>query len=94
MTGKRETQAYVRFDACLRAHYADIVAYALRRLDDRRAADDVAAETFAVAWRRVDSIPPEPLPWLLGVARHVRAAGAAEHRGGLVAAEALPGGQP
>ncbi len=29
------------------------------------------AETFLVAWRRLDQVPAEPLPWLLGVARRV-----------------------
>jgi RNA polymerase sigma-70 factor, ECF subfamily len=60
-----------RFDACFRAHYADVLAYALRRLGERGAAEDVAAQTFAVAWRRLDALPADPLPWLFGVARHV-----------------------
>jgi DNA-directed RNA polymerase specialized sigma24 family protein len=30
-----------------------------------------AAQTFAVAWRRLDALPADPLPWLLGVARRV-----------------------
>lgn len=34
-------------------------------------ADDVVAETFLVAWRRLDDIPTAALPWLLGVARNV-----------------------
>jgi len=35
-------------------------------------ADDVVAETFLVAWRRLDDVPTDdPLPWLLGVARNV-----------------------
>lgn len=34
-------------------------------------ADDVVADVFLVAWRRLDDVPPEPLPWLLGVARRV-----------------------
>lgn len=35
-------------------------------------ADDVVAETFVVAWRRLDDVPSDdPVPWLLGVARNV-----------------------
>jgi RNA polymerase sigma-70 factor, ECF subfamily len=30
--------------------------------------DDLAAETFLVAWRRFADVPPQPLPWLLNVA--------------------------
>jgi RNA polymerase sigma-70 factor (ECF subfamily) len=48
-----------------------VLAYALRRLRDRSAAEDAAAETFLIAWRRLDDIPGDPLPWLLGIARHV-----------------------
>jgi len=60
-----------RFDKCFRQHYARVLAYALRRLAERSAAEDIAAETFLVAWRRLDGIPGDPLPWLLGIARHV-----------------------
>jgi RNA polymerase sigma-70 factor (ECF subfamily) len=60
-----------RFDECFRQHYARVLAYALRRLPDRSGAEDVAAETFLVAWRRLDDIPSDALPWLLGIARHV-----------------------
>jgi RNA polymerase sigma factor (sigma-70 family) len=60
-----------QFDECFRRHYARVLAYAMRRLPDRSAAEDVAAETFLVAWRRLDDIPGDPLPWLLGIARHV-----------------------
>jgi RNA polymerase sigma-70 factor, ECF subfamily len=45
-------------------------AYAARRVGVD-AADDVTAETFMTAWRKLDDLPPEPLPWLYGVARHV-----------------------
>jgi RNA polymerase sigma-70 factor, ECF subfamily len=34
-------------------------------------AKDVAAETFLVAWRRLDDVPAEPRLWLFGVARKV-----------------------
>ena len=60
-----------RFDECFRRHYTRVLAYAMRRLPDRSAAEDVAAETFLVAWRRLDDVPSDPLPWLLGIARHV-----------------------
>jgi RNA polymerase sigma factor (sigma-70 family) len=63
--------AEARFDVCFRAHYAAVLAYALRRLGERGTAEDVAAETFAVAWRRLETLPADPLPWLFGIARHV-----------------------
>jgi RNA polymerase sigma-70 factor (ECF subfamily) len=66
-----EHEARARFDECFRAHYADVLAYGLRRLGDRAAAADVASETFVVAWRHRDALPDEVLPWLFGVARHV-----------------------
>jgi RNA polymerase sigma-70 factor, ECF subfamily len=69
LTASRDVEA--EFDACFRAHYAEVLAYALRRLGERGAAEDVAAQTFAVAWRRLDALPADPLLWLLGVARHV-----------------------
>jgi RNA polymerase sigma-70 factor (ECF subfamily) len=31
------------------------------------------AETFLIAWRRLDDLPGEPVPWLLGTARRVLA---------------------
>ena len=45
-------------------------AYLWRR--DPELADDITAETFLVCWRRLDAVPAEPLPWLLGVARNIR----------------------
>ena len=59
-----------RFDECFQANYARVLAYCLRRLGDRAAAEDVAAQTFLVAWRRRDQMPADQLPWLLGIARH------------------------
>jgi RNA polymerase sigma factor (sigma-70 family) len=54
------------------AHYRQIGAYARRRVGEVDA-EDVTAETFLVAWRRMDAIPPggATLPWLYGVARRV-----------------------
>lgn len=47
-----------------------VYAYA-RRHSDASAAEDIVAETFLVAWRRLSDVPDDPLPWLLVVARNV-----------------------
>jgi RNA polymerase sigma-70 factor (ECF subfamily) len=62
-----ESDQFVRL---YKAYYAGVLAYARRRVGEDAAAD-VAAETFLVAWRRPTSVPDQPLPWLLGVARNV-----------------------
>lgn len=68
----QETEAAdSRFEAVFVAHYPDVLAFALRRVDGRASADDVVADTFAVAWRRRDKLPEPALPWLYGVARRV-----------------------
>jgi RNA polymerase sigma-70 factor, ECF subfamily len=53
-------------------HAAGVRAYALRR-SDPQTADDVCAEVWAIAWRRIDDIPQDARPWLFGVARRVLA---------------------
>lgn len=47
------------------------MAFAIRRVGTREDAEDVLAETFAVAWRRRGEIPEPPLPWLYAVAGNV-----------------------
>ena len=64
--GTREVE---RFEAIYREHFESIEAYARRRLPAR--ADDVVSETFLVAWRRLEHVPEDALPWLYGVARRV-----------------------
>ena len=61
MGNERERDAGGRFSAEYGALYGRIHAYAQRRVG-AEAADEVAAETFLVAWRRLDAIPSEPLP--------------------------------
>jgi RNA polymerase sigma factor (sigma-70 family) len=60
------------FEELFAAHYWAVRGYVLRRAPSA-AAEDVVAETFLVAWRRVDTIGEDPLPWLLGVARRILA---------------------
>lgn len=59
-----------RFTSIYDAHHRQVYAYAVTRAG-REHADDVVADTFLVAWRRVHELPAAPLPWLLGVARNV-----------------------
>jgi RNA polymerase sigma-70 factor (ECF subfamily) len=56
------------------ANFADVWRFARRRVDSGPEADDIAAETFAVAWRRRDELPAATARlWLFGVARLVLA---------------------
>ena len=57
------------FNALYDAHYDAVRAYAWRR--DPAFADDIVAEAFLVAWKRLEDIPGDAaLPWLLGVSRN------------------------
>lgn len=59
-----------RFERIYRENFRPVLRFAAARIDPERA-KDVAAETFLVAWRRLDDVPAEPRAWLLGVARKV-----------------------
>jgi RNA polymerase sigma factor (sigma-70 family) len=50
-----------------------VVAYAMRRTLNTEDAADVVAETFAIAWRRLETVPDgeREVPWLYAVARRV-----------------------
>jgi RNA polymerase sigma-70 factor (ECF subfamily) len=59
-----------RFERIYRENFRAVLRFAATRIDPERA-KDVAAETFLVAWRRLDEVPAEPRPWLFGVTRRV-----------------------
>ena len=63
-----------RFQALYDAHHGALVAYAQRRTSPVDA-QDVVADTFTIAWRRLREVPEgdAALPWLYGVARRVLA---------------------
>lgn len=68
------------FEAMFRAHYDDLVRYALRRVGQDAAAD-VVGEVFVVAWRRRAELPTgAERVWLYGVAANLIAN---ERRGAL-----------
>jgi len=52
------------------AHLGAVTAYARRR--GSRDADEIAAETMSIAWRRFADVPrDDPLPWLYATARNL-----------------------
>jgi RNA polymerase sigma factor (sigma-70 family) len=78
--------ALAQFDALFTAYQRPVLAYAMRRTPTPSDAEDVASETFTIAWRKLDAVPAdEPLPWLYAVARRVLA----NHRRGLGRRERL-----
>jgi len=62
------------FSAVYRECYPRVLAYAASHAGAQRA-EDITSETFTIAWRKLDQMPSNALPWLLGIARNlVRAA--------------------
>lgn len=62
-----------RFTSLYEAAYAALLRFAQRRVHATHA-EDVVAESFLVAWRRLDDLPPRPddaRAWLFGIARGV-----------------------
>lgn len=62
-----------RFTVLFKANRLDILKYLIRRSASPEEAADALAETFLVAWRRIDIVPNglEGRLWLYGVARNV-----------------------
>lgn len=52
------------------SHYARVVRYVEGQLSDRATAEDIAAEVFDIAWRKLDPGEPFGLPWLIRTAMH------------------------
>jgi RNA polymerase sigma factor (sigma-70 family) len=74
VTETTPTSPLARFDALFTDFQRAVLAYAMRRTATTADAEDATAETFTIAWRKLDSIPTEaPLPWLYAVARRVLA---------------------
>ncbi len=75
-----DDQRRARLEGLFAGYAAVVLAYARRRADSATA-DDVLSEVFVIAWRRLEQVPVEPVPWLLACARHVLAhAHRGEHR--------------
>jgi RNA polymerase sigma factor (sigma-70 family) len=57
-----------RFTELFNAHHTQVLAYVRRRLAPD-IADDALADTFLAAWKSLDRLSGDPLPWLYGLAR-------------------------
>ncbi len=64
--------AEILFKELYQDHYGPILAYCRRRTGHADA-HDAAAEVFAIAWRKIDTLPAEKArrPWLYGIAYRV-----------------------
>lgn len=70
----------IRLHELWERHSPAITRYALRHVGPDQA-EEVVAETFLVAWRRLAHIPGDALPWLIVVARNtIRAAHRSTYR--------------
>ncbi|MGI5240424.1 RNA polymerase sigma factor [Dactylosporangium sp. CA-139066] len=68
MATERDLQA--RLVGIFQAHRRRVYSYVVSHAG-RQFADDVVSETFVVAWRSIEKIPADELPWLIGVARNL-----------------------
>lgn len=64
------SEAERRLNDLYAAHAVRVHTYA-RRHCGSDGADEVLSQTFMVAWRRLDNLPADPLPWLIAIARNV-----------------------
>jgi RNA polymerase sigma factor (sigma-70 family) len=87
----REREA--RFERLFAETRGDLLAYAVRRAASPEDAADVLGETFLIAWRKLDSLPPgdQARLWLFGVARNVLRRGASRDRAIEAVVERLAG---
>ena len=67
MTRSENADAVRRFTTLYREHHARVRDFAYRRVG-ADLAEDFVADTFLVAWRRIDDVPDAADPWLYRVA--------------------------
>jgi RNA polymerase sigma-70 factor (ECF subfamily) len=68
----REPDRERRFRALYDGSYVDVLHFAQRRVHPSHA-EDVVADAFLVAWRRLEEVPRRPddaRAWLFGIVRH------------------------
>jgi RNA polymerase sigma factor (sigma-70 family) len=82
VTGGSREDARAAFEQLFRETRTDLLAYVLRRSRSAEEAADTLAETYLVAWQKLDSIPTGESArlWLFGVARNLLLRGARRRR--------------
>jgi RNA polymerase sigma factor (sigma-70 family) len=81
------------FERLFRDTRTDLLAYITRRSRTPEDAADVLAETYLIAWQKLDRIPKGDRArlWLFGVARNLLMKGASRHRSAGALVERLAG---
>ena len=84
MRGSRQGDQRREFEQLFHQTRTDLLAYVLRRSASADDAADALAETYLIAWQKLDAIPPGDRArlWLFGVARNVLLKRAARSRSG------------
>jgi RNA polymerase sigma-70 factor (ECF subfamily) len=82
MSASGEATDRLLFEQLVKDTREDLLAYAMRRAANREDAADVLSETYLIAWRKLEKIPPGESArlWLFGVAANVLRRGAKRHR--------------
>lgn len=85
--------ARASFEQLFRDTRTDLLAYIMRRSQSAEDAADVLAETYLIAWQKLDAIPTGERSrlWLFGVARNLLLKGASRHRSRHALVERLAG---
>jgi RNA polymerase sigma-70 factor, ECF subfamily len=78
-----DDRARAAFERLFRETREDLLAYALRRSPNPEDAADVVAETYLIAWRRLERVPrgDRARLWLFAVARNLLRKGRARRHG-------------
>jgi RNA polymerase sigma factor (sigma-70 family) len=86
-------EARAAFEQLFRDTRTDLLAYIVRRSQSVEDAADVLAETYLVAWQKLDAIPTGERArlWLFGVARNLLLKGASRRRSRHALVERLAG---
>jgi len=91
VTRSAEPDPRTAFERLFRETRTDLLAYLLRRTAEPEDAADLLAETYLVAWGKIDAVPQgeQARLWLFGVARNLLLKGATRRRSRHVLAERL-----